>query len=313
MSPGPVIFGIDASSAQQNVNWAATDAVTAFGAEKVSEGVTYLNPYWPGAKALMALRAKADGFIPICYLFLDAGSGAAAADWFAQHAGPLNGFGIAVDLERAPNGSPTLAEARDCVARLRQHYPGRPVGLYAPHWYVGAGDVSFGDWLWASNYVAHSGQSPADLYGHVSEGQWAAYGGKPVTLLQFTDAASVPGVARPVDCSAFRGTPAELRAIILPRTTPAPSPASPKDDAVMLLNRGNGAETPIAIPKGSSALRFVPSGTAEIRVEFHGKGAQQLNLSWGAGSHRVDVPDGVHAALVFRADAGAGDVAVAVE
>jgi hypothetical protein len=198
------------------------------------------------------------------------------------------------------------------VARVRHHYPRHPIGGYAPRWFTGGEDLSFFDWVWASNYVGASGQSPAALYEHVSEGQWAGYGGKPVTLLQFTDAASVPGVAGHVDCSAYRGTASELRAIILPRTAPVPSPASPKEDP-MLLNRGNGAETPIAIPKGTAALRFVPSGTAEIRVEFHGKGAQQLNLSWGAGSHRVDVPDGVHAALIFRADAGAGDVSVAVE
>lgn len=312
--PG-VIFGIDASSAQGNVNWAATDEVTAFGAEKVTEGADYVNPFWPAAKAFMTLRARRDGFLPIAYLFLDAGSGAAAADWFARHAGNLDAFGIAVDLERAPNGSPTLAEARACVARLRQHYPRHPVGIYAPHWYVGSGDISFADWLWASNYVTAAGQSPAALYGHVSDGQWAAYGGEPVTLLQFTDAAVVPGAGGPVDSSAFRGTAGQLREIILPRATPSPPPAAAalKGDEFMLLNRGEGAVTPLAIPKGARGLRFVAAGTAEVRVEFHGHGAMQLNLSWAGGSHPVEAPKGVHSALIFRADGGGGDVSVAVE
>lgn len=306
------IFGIDASSAQGNVNWAATDKVTAFGAEKVSEGAGYVNPFWTAAKAFMTLRARTDGFLAIAYLFLDAGSGTAAADWFAQHAGNLDGFGIAVDLERAPNGSPTLAEARDCVARLRQHYPGRPIGIYAPHWYIGNGDISFADWLWASNYVTASGQSPAALYGHVSDSQWAAYGGEPVTLLQFTDAAVVPGAAGRVDASAYRGTAAQLRQTILPGT-PHPVAAALKGDQIMLLNKGAGAMTPVAMPRGARALRFAAAGDAELRVEFHGHGAKEISLTWAAGSHRVVAPEGVHAARISRGDSGTGDVSVTVE
>lgn len=308
--PG-VIFGIDASSAQGNVNWAATDKVTAFGAEKVTEGTNYVNPFWPAAKAFMTLRARSDGFLPIAYLFLDAGSGTAAADWFAQHAGNLDSFGIAVDLERAPNGSPTLAEARDCVARLRHHYPRHPVGIYAPHWYTGNGDITFADWLWASNYVTASGQSPAALYGHVAGSQWAAYGGEPVTLLQFTDAAIVPGAAGRVDCSAYRGIAGQLRQIILPRTSP-PAAAVQKEEP-MLLNKGAGAMTPIAIPKGATGLRFVAAGDALLHVEFHGHGAREVRLTWAAGSHRLAAPQGVHAARISRGDSGTGDVSVAVE
>lgn len=306
------IFGIDASSAQGNVNWAATDKVTAFGAEKVSEGTHYANPYWPVAAAAMAHQARVSGFLPIAYLFMDAGPGAPQADRFARVAGDLDAFGIAVDLERAPNGSPTLGEARDCVARLRQHYPHHPVGIYAPHWYVGSGDISFADWLWASNYVTASGQSPAALYGHVSDSQWAAYGGEPVTLLQFTDAALVPGAAGRVDASAYRGTAAQLREIILPRTQ-HPVAAALKGDQIMLLNKGAGAMTPVAMPRGARALRFAAAGDAELRVEFHGHGAKEVSLTWAAGSHRVVAPEGVHAARISRGDSGTGDVSVTVE
>lgn len=312
-----VIFGIDASSFTGIVSWVTTDAVTAFGAEKVTEGTGYVNPFWPASKALMLLRARASGFVPLSYHFMDAGPGAPQADWFARWAGPLGGFGLAVDFERAPNGPPTLAQARDCVARLRHHYPARPIGGYAPHWFTGGEDLSFFDWVWASNYVTSKNESPAALYGHVSNSQWAGYGGKPVTLLQFTDAASVPGVARPVDCSAFRGTAAELRAVILPRT-PAPSPppvaAGLRKDDVMLLNKDSGAQTPISIPEGSKALRFVAAAEgAAVFVQFHGHTARQLNLSWEGGSERLEIPRGCHAALVTRSDDGTGDVSVAVE
>jgi hypothetical protein len=106
------------------------------------------------------------------------------------------------------------------VARLRQHYPSHPIGLYAPHWYVGHADLGFGNWTWASSYI--SGKSgPAALYERVSAGQWAPYGGKAPTLLQFSETAIVPGVSGLVDISAFRGSADQLRAIVLPHTTPS--------------------------------------------------------------------------------------------
>ena len=71
------------------------------------------------------------------------------------------------------------------------------------------------DVLWASDYVTGTGP-PATLYAKVTPRQWAPYGGRTPTLLQFTDAATVPGVAGEVDCSAFRGTVAQLRHELLP-------------------------------------------------------------------------------------------------
>lgn len=215
----PVLFGIDASSYQGRVNWTLVDEVTAFGAEKVTEGVSYTNPYWLAAKAALTQRAKATGLVPLCYHFLDAGPGAAQADHFMAVAGNLTGFGIVLDFERAPNGPPSVASAKDCVARLRQHYPSHPIGLYAPRWFTGSADLSFGSWTWSSSYVGGKG-TPASLYAHVSAGQWAPYGGKTPTLLQFSDSAIVPGVSGLVDISAFKGTPDQLRAIVLPPATP---------------------------------------------------------------------------------------------
>jgi len=219
-------FGIDASSYQGNVNWAVVDATTAFGFEKVTEGTGYTNPYWSNAKGALAARAKASGFVPGAYLFLAQGNGAGQADYFARQAGNIDGFAIAVDVEPSST-RPDIGTARACFARLRQIYPGRPLIGYIPHWYWGSQDTTFCDVLWASNYVTGTG-SPSALYSKVSASQWAAYGGRPVTLLQFTSSASVPGVGGTCDCSAFRGTVAELQAALLgKKAAPAPPPAAP--------------------------------------------------------------------------------------
>jgi lysozyme len=217
----PLMFGIDASRYQGTVNWATVDQSTGFGFEKVTEGHTYVNPFWAAAKTAMTARAQASGFVPGAYLFLRAGDGAGQADWFAKNAGNLDGFAIAVDIEPSGTSKPTLADGKACVARLRQLYPHHPVGGYIPHWYWGTQDTTFADWLWASNYVAGTG-GPRDLYAKVPASYWDAYGGRDVSLLQFTSSATVLGVSGVVDCSAFRGHAADLRKLVLP-AAPFPS------------------------------------------------------------------------------------------
>jgi len=222
----PLMFGIDAASSQHDVDWATVDNSTGFGFEKVTQGTSYLNPYWAKAKPAMAARAKATGFVPGAYLFLNEGNGAAQADWFAQNAGDLDGFMLAVDIEpwSAGHSRPTLQDGKDCVARLRHHYPAHPVGGYIPQWYWDSQDTTFCDWLWQSRYLLRTG-TPRELYPHVPADWWTGYGGLDVTLLQFTSSATVGGVAGLVDCSAYRGHPADLRKLTLPPTAPQPFPS----------------------------------------------------------------------------------------
>lgn len=227
---GSITFVVDCSSFQGDPDWLKVAAVCRGGMEKVTEGAgstAYANPRWPRSKQAMAAVAK-HGFVPAAYLFLDAVEpGGAQADWFAKNAGNLDGFGVVVDFERAPNGSPTRAIAVAAVAELRKLYPHHPVGGYAPHWYTGGEDLRFVDWLWASEYVIGSGD-PARLYTQVPASWWAPYGGRHPLMLQFTDHASVAGIAGPVDCSAFHGTPGDLAARVLPAAAkPAPAPAKP--------------------------------------------------------------------------------------
>jgi len=314
-----VQFGIDASSSQHNVNWAQADAATSFGWEKVTQGSPktasggYVNPFWAGpsgnGKSAMAARAAATGFVPGGYLFLEAGDGAGQAEFFHAAAGDMTGFAIAVDVEPTTGSKPGAAAAHACVARLRQLYPTHPVIGYIPHWYWGNQDTRFVDVLWASDYVTGTG-SPAELYQRVTPGQWAAYGGRVPALLQFTDAATVPGVTGPVDCSAFRGTAAQLRALLLPNES------LPSAEELMqpgwLLN-GAGAATPLAIPNGAKRLRFFSNRPAQVRVDLVGvtEPTATLTLGYDHGAQGVAI-GGAHAAVVHRIDGGDNEVSFVV-
>ena len=290
------IFGIDAASFQGNVDWARVDSVCEFGAEKVTEGTDYVNPYWPVAKAALAARAKATGFVPMAYLFLDAvESGAAQAEYFASKAGQLIGWGIVVDLERAPNGSPSIAQARDARNWLKKRYTTHPIGGYAPHWYTGSNDLSFFDWTWASSYVGGSG-NPAVLYHSVPASWWAEYGGKTPTLLQFTNRAVVPGVQGQVDCSAFRGTAGQLARVVLPAVPPPPPPSHPVTvgaPVVVPVTPVPPASGAALVPHASTALMFLAPGEPVVSFPVH---AQQLASEPAPWSY---------CSLVLAGDAGA--------
>lgn len=260
---GTTSYLVDCSSYQGSPAWAKVAATCAGAAEKVTEGVSYVNPDWAVAKTGL-LQVAAHGFVPLAYLFMDATpSGAAQAEYFASKAGSLAGFGIVVDFERASDGSPTLASAQACAAELRKLYPGHPVGGYAPKWFTGSESLAFCDWLWASDYVSGSGD-PGQLYKGVPASWWAPYGGKTPLLLQFTSAASVAGVTGPVDCSAFMGTAAQLAAKVLPAPPkPVPVPVSKPTPEDTVGNTGQ------LIPLASGALHVnVPVAAALPSADF---------------------------------------------
>jgi GH25 family lysozyme M1 (1,4-beta-N-acetylmuramidase) len=253
---GTVSFFADCASFQGAPDWTRVAGVCIGGAEKVTEGTGYANPMWAVARPAMSAAAR-HGFVPVAYLFLDAVEpGASQARYFAQKAGDLTGFGIVIDFERAPNGPPTLAQARDAVQALRQLYPRHPIGGYCPHWYTGGEDLTFIDWLWASEYVSGSGD-PGLLYAQVPASWWAPYGGRAPELLQFTSAATVAGIAGPVDCSAFHGSQAQLAGLVLPAALVAApaavaAAARPGGDGSMLITLAPG-DVPVTLPVWASA------------------------------------------------------------
>lgn len=325
---GKVIYGPDCSSFQGSPDWARVSAVCRFGAEKVTEGTTYVNPRWAAAKTAM-LQVARHGFVPLAYLFLDAKSaGGAQAQFFAETAGDLSAFGIAVDYERAPDGSPSRAQAIAAVAELRMLYPRHPVGGYAPHWYTGGQSLTFCDWLWASEYVTGSGD-PAALYARVPASWWAPYGGRAPLLLQFTSKASVAGVSGAVDCSAFHGSEDQLAARVLPAV---PKVTARQGDDDMLITLVPGAP-PVSFPvwadaadyREPAAYKYCSLGLAgqtgavvhvTIHDRAHGTQTATRALTTGHAAHvvpdhgwssvsavdirRTDTKTGIGASAVFR-------------
>jgi lysozyme len=247
--------------------------------------------------------------VPGGYLFLEAGDGAGQADFFHAAAGDMAGFAIAVDVEPAAGSKPTAADAHACVARLRRLYPSHPVIGYIPHWYWGVQSTRFVDVLWASNYVTGTGR-PATLYAKVTPGQWAAYGSRAPALLQFTNAATVPGVTGKVDCSAFRGTAAQLRAQLLPDDSQHAT-----EDLMQpgFLLSGAGAVTPLAIPNGAKRLRFFSNRPAQVRVDLIGvsEPTSTVTLGYEHGAQGV-ATGGALAAVVHRVDAGDNEVSYVI-
>jgi len=208
-----LFFGDSSSNNGPDVNLKAASKVLAGCMIKVTQGVNYVNPDW-AAQSAQAEELAADGdFVPGAFLFADGSAGAAQAQWFAEHAGHLWGWMIVVDVERNSVGSsPTIADARAIAAELRKLYPFHKIGGYAPHWYTGQAGLRFFDFIIASAYVEGTG-SAGELYAKVPASWWAPYGGEEPALLQFSSSVQISGFPAPADCSAFRGSLADLRAL----------------------------------------------------------------------------------------------------
>jgi hypothetical protein len=291
-----------------------------FGWAKVSEGPGkgissgYVSERWTAEKPEMQARAEASGFVPGGYLFLAEGNGPAQADYFAKAAGDMDGWAIAVDVEpREATGShPTMVDAVSCVRRLRYLYPGHPIGGYIPQWYWGARSTTFVDYLWASHYVQSDPGPPGLIYRHVPASWWASYGGRAVSLLQFTDKAVISGVDGPCDCSAFRGTAAELRKLVLPK--PKAAAGVREDDPVHgLLNRGKDSVTPLALPRAGGRLVFLADGGATVRVRWVDTPGDAVEIGLTKTRSGVKIPDKCLGAWVRRLDEGTGDVSYLVD
>lgn len=290
---GSITYFADCSSHQGQPDWAKAAAICGGGAEKATEGLGYVNPDWAGSKAQIKALAV-HGFVPVAYFFMDAtGSGKAQAQAFAKVAGDLTGFGIVVDLERAQDGSPARQQAVDAVAELRVLYPHHPIGGYAPHWYTGGEDLTFFDWLWASEYVSGSGD-PGVLYAKVPAAWWAPYGGRTPLMLQFTAGATIAGIAGPTDCSAFHGTPAQLAARVLP-APPAPPPPPPVKPPVAVPRPQQVFGSIIPVAPGDPAVSFPVWADAGAYKEAPAYSRCSLVLAGASGAVvKVTLHDGPH-------------------
>lgn len=207
------IYGVDVASYQGRPSWPAIrNSGVRFAFSKVTESTNYVNPTWAHNKAGMA--ALGEDFLPGAYHFLHGGNGAAQARYFLDHAGDLDGFAVALDVEASGAGAAT---AREWVAEFKRLTGGHPVIGYYPRWYweqTGRPDLSFFDSIWQSRYVNGSG-TPSQLYSGVPASWWTAFGGEPISILQFSSSGTVPGISGRCDVNAYRGTLDQLKALAL--------------------------------------------------------------------------------------------------
>lgn len=205
------LYGIDISNYQAGLDLAEVKREGfEFVFAKVSEGSYYQDPTWPGFRD----AARANGLIVAGYHYVTLDDPAAQARTFVDHLGDRT-VPVMLDFEANSGGISNFWAVVNAINAL-----GLQVALsYIPHWYwqqIGSPDLSQVPGLIASNYVAGSGDA-SNLYPGDQSGYWAGYGGRSVDILQFTDAASVAGQS--VDADAFRGTAAELNALLTSTST----------------------------------------------------------------------------------------------
>ena len=80
----------------------------------------------------------------------------------------------------------------------------------------------------------------------------------------------------------------------------------------MLLNKGQDAITPIALPNDIKVVRFYSDQPAQLAVDTREKDKPVIKLNLNkANAPMVQVPDNIHAFIAHRLDAGTNDISVA--
>lgn len=130
-------------------------------------------------------------------------------------------FILQVDCEkwRGDQGTvPNRFDIKDFCDRLAARMPKlRPI-VYAPKWVYGDGLTGLGYPLWASSYVSGPISSFKGMYPGDSSSRWGAYSGQTPAILQYTSSATIGGQTT-CDANAYRGTLAELTALVAPGWT----------------------------------------------------------------------------------------------
>ena len=91
---------------------------------------------------------------------------------------------------------------------------------------------------------------------------------------------------------------------------PTPASTAILEDS-MLLNKGQDAITPIALPDGIKSVRFFADQAAQLAVDTRdGHPVTKLDLN-NASAHVVTVPNAIHAFVAHRLDGGSNDISVA--
>lgn len=126
-------------------------------------------------------------------------------------------FLLQLDCEKwngDPSTVPSKAQIGAVCGQLVKAAPNlRPV-VYAPKWVYGDSLTGLGYPLWASSYVTGAGSFRA-LYPGDGSSKWAPYSGQTPAILQYSSSATIGGQSTS-DANAFRGTLAQLTALVAP-------------------------------------------------------------------------------------------------
>lgn len=219
--PTMVLRGIDVSSHQGAVDWAAVAASgIAFGITKFTGGTVYSNPTrmanWNGMKAHGLVRGAYHYAFESSVQPLPGAGPEAEADYFLSRVEPLGlepGDVLALDIE---DGSGQLGDwcLRWCK-RVEQRVGFKPF-IYTGAWFSvphGLGSVPelAQHPLWLAAYQATLPKAPPP---------WSS-----VAMWQHTDKGQVPGVAGNCDLNQFFGTREQLLALGKPGAAPQPVPS----------------------------------------------------------------------------------------
>ena len=246
------IFGIDVSHHQGSfdVARAAREGIDFF-IFKATEGNGFTDSRFAGNVA----KARKTGKLFAAYHYQRGDVSAAAQVEHIRRVVPKD-IAVIPDVE-ANSGSVSLT--RDIVKRLRAAGYRVPL-LYLPRWYwqqIGSPSLSGLPPLWSSRYPDNRVGDIRDEYADVPAHFWDGYGGLRVAVLQFTSSARVAGRS-PIDGNAYRGTLAQLRALLRGAGGGGAAPTNPIDE-----------EDPVSIelPEGAHARSFhLPPGTRKLAV-----------------------------------------------
>jgi GH25 family lysozyme M1 (1,4-beta-N-acetylmuramidase) len=183
---------------------------------KVTEGTSYVNHDYSPAVG----RAHSAGAYPFAYHFLHQGNAAGQASWAHQHAGSTP---LMLDFEPTGSSSPQVGDATAFIDEYRKL--GGIIHLnYFPHWYwqqIGSPSMqpflSRNMFLVASGYTTYT-DNPSGV-------GWLPYGGQYPSIWQYTDSQQLNG--QQIDFNAYRGSLAQLKAMVGDGNLPHPGPPPP--------------------------------------------------------------------------------------
>lgn len=265
-----VLFGLDISHHQGSnppMGEAAAHGVN-FCICKATEGDGFVDRMFHNNIA----RASAAGMLVAAYHYQRSGISAAAQVEHVRRVVP-RGMPVIPDVE-ANSGSVDLT--REIVRLLRA--AGYPVPLtYLPRWYwqqIGRPSLAGLPPLWSSRYPDNTQGSIADEYADVPASYWDGYGGLPVALLQFSSSGRVANYG-PLDLNAYRGTRAELAALLGGQPTQEDDMFDPDTHGNALASMHEGMFYPLAPGKDRSKFDDILDKVTALTALV----AQQANVT----------------------------------